>query len=275
MTAQHPQLVSTVVFAERLKCLRLKSSSKQVASACEWITGELRRRAAAALHDATLNNARWPLSTGKRALKKYPRLRQQELSSPSPLIQFGKITDKAEAFDPSLKKFRMVSVPKLIERTAGRKPQRIHIDKIWGGTRESPGFSEDRLKATDTKHPILVDSYYEGDGKKVGLVDGRHRKLKLMAKGQKTARIIKITQEDIDHAALSSPSPLIQLASAAWQRKEGKSASGGLNRKGVASYRRENPGNAALQARPELQGHQAPQVFLRPGLPAPALAEIR
>ena len=29
---------------------------------------------------------------------------------------------------------------------------------------------------------------------------------------------------------------------AAWQRKEGKSESGGLNKKGVASYRRENPG---------------------------------
>ena len=54
MTAQHPQLISTVVFAERLKCLRLKSSNKQVASACAWITGELRRRAAAALHDAGL-----------------------------------------------------------------------------------------------------------------------------------------------------------------------------------------------------------------------------
>ena len=29
----------------------------------------------------------------------------------------------------------------------------------------------------------------------------------------------------------------------AWQRKEGKSESGGLNAKGVASYRRENPGS--------------------------------
>ena len=54
MTAQHPQLVSTVVFAERLKCLRLKSNNRQVAAACEWITGELCRRAAAALHDAGL-----------------------------------------------------------------------------------------------------------------------------------------------------------------------------------------------------------------------------
>ena len=30
---------------------------------------------------------------------------------------------------------------------------------------------------------------------------------------------------------------------AAWTRKEGKSKSGGLNKKGVASYRRENPGS--------------------------------
>ena len=29
----------------------------------------------------------------------------------------------------------------------------------------------------------------------------------------------------------------------AWQRKEGKSASGGLNRKGIASYRAANPGS--------------------------------
>ena len=31
--------------------------------------------------------------------------------------------------------------------------------------------------------------------------------------------------------------------SAAWQRKEGKDPEGGLNKKGVASYRRENPGS--------------------------------
>jgi hypothetical protein len=33
------------------------------------------------------------------------------------------------------------------------------------------------------------------------------------------------------------------MASAAWQRKEGKSESGGLNAKGIASYRRANPGS--------------------------------
>ena len=33
------------------------------------------------------------------------------------------------------------------------------------------------------------------------------------------------------------------MASPAWQRKEGKSESGGLNKKGVASYRKANPGS--------------------------------
>ena len=30
---------------------------------------------------------------------------------------------------------------------------------------------------------------------------------------------------------------------AAWQRSEGKSKSGGLNKKGIASYRKQNPGS--------------------------------
>lgn len=37
-------------------------------------------------------------------------------------------------------------------------------------------------------------------------------------------------------------------AAPAWQRKEGKSESGGLNRKGIASYRRENPGSKLSMA---------------------------
>jgi hypothetical protein len=33
------------------------------------------------------------------------------------------------------------------------------------------------------------------------------------------------------------------MASKIWQKKEGQSPSGGLNAKGVASYRKENPGS--------------------------------
>jgi hypothetical protein len=35
---------------------------------------------------------------------------------------------------------------------------------------------------------------------------------------------------------------------AAWTRKEGKSKAGGLNRKGVASYRKQNPGSKLKMA---------------------------
>jgi hypothetical protein len=35
---------------------------------------------------------------------------------------------------------------------------------------------------------------------------------------------------------------------AAWQRKEGKNPEGGLNAKGIASYRRENPGSKLSMA---------------------------
>ena len=34
----------------------------------------------------------------------------------------------------------------------------------------------------------------------------------------------------------------------AWTRKEGKDPKGGLNRKGIASYRRENPGSKLSMA---------------------------
>jgi hypothetical protein len=39
-----------------------------------------------------------------------------------------------------------------------------------------------------------------------------------------------------------------QNESAAWQRKEGKNPEGGLNRKGIASYRAENPGSKLSMA---------------------------
>jgi hypothetical protein len=37
-------------------------------------------------------------------------------------------------------------------------------------------------------------------------------------------------------------------ASAAWQRKEGKNPTGGLNAKGIASYRKQNPGSKLSMA---------------------------
>ena len=53
--------------------------------------------------------------------------------------------------------------------------------------------------------------------------------------------------DQLEHKVPYPHGQRIELArgskSPAWQRKEGKSESGGLNRKGVASYRAANPGS--------------------------------
>jgi len=49
----------------------------------------------------------------------------------------------------------------------------------------------------------------------------------------------ELNKEEVEH---------IEEATPAWQRKEGKSEAGGLNRKGIASYRRENPGSKLSMA---------------------------
>ena len=43
---------------------------------------------------------------------------------------------------------------------------------------------------------------------------------------------------------------ITEAKSAAWQRKEGKNKSGGLNEKGRKSYERENPGSCLLYTSP-------------------------
>jgi hypothetical protein len=40
----------------------------------------------------------------------------------------------------------------------------------------------------------------------------------------------------------------VREGSAAWQRKEGKDPEGGLNKKGIASYRKQNPGSKLSMA---------------------------
>jgi adenylate kinase family enzyme len=119
---------------------------------------------------------------------------------PEILQQEPTITDDADVWNPLTKDFHRVRVPKLIELTQGRKTEQLPISQIWGGSETSPNYSEDRVTAADTQYPIIVDGYTEGEGKSVGLVDGRHRKIKLMRQGAQNANVIKLTQEDISAA---------------------------------------------------------------------------
>ena len=57
--------------------------------------------------------------------------------------------------------------------------------------------------------------------------------------------IEKLRQALVD---LSDEELSLDEAAPAWQRKEGKNPEGGLNRKGIASYRRANPGSKLSMA---------------------------
>lgn len=76
----------------------------------------------------------------------------------------------------------------------------------------------------------------------------------MSSKNEKTNEEVEISDEmlfeileekEIDFEQLTDEE-LMEVA--AWQRKEGKSKTGGLNRKGIASYRRENPGSKLSMA---------------------------
>jgi hypothetical protein len=58
--------------------------------------------------------------------------------------------------------------------------------------------------------------------------------------------LIQMNKEDMESNLTNTI--LSELKSPAWSRKEGKSESGGLNKKGIASYRRENPGSKLSMA---------------------------
>jgi len=70
-------------------------------------------------------------------------------------------------------------------------------------------------------------------------------------KGAPTDAHIKMAREEYEaDDGLLTEDQLEQLRqeSEAWQRKEGQSESGGLNRKGIESYRRANPGSKLSMA---------------------------
>lgn len=107
------------------------------------------------------------------------------------------ITDSADLWDEDSGEFYPVHVPNIWEQVAGRDSEEIDIDKIWGGLETSPGFSEDRVDASDPSYPIILDDYTEGEGFYGGLVDGRHRRIKMKRDGKTRASVIKLTPEDI------------------------------------------------------------------------------
>jgi hypothetical protein len=115
-----------------------------------------------------------------------------------------------------------------------------HSVKLKDGSKMLTG----RYSVTKKKMNEEVDESYTGKGNhrpgwmlradpKLG------KKLKDAKKGHNA--LVKYAGKPIEKKANEEVEQVDEVA--AWQRKEGKSESGGLNQKGVDSYRRENPGS--------------------------------
>jgi hypothetical protein len=108
------------------------------------------------------------------------------------------------------------------------------------------------VTAGGEKHVVYKKTTKRGEGKVGNIMvnhptkdKGEWDTIDLTAKGR--AKTIKQGVADTKrwHRENPYPKPKMQKggSSPAWTRKEGKNPEGGLNAKGVASYRRENPGS--------------------------------
>jgi len=102
--------------------------------------------------------------------------------------------------------------------------KRVNLEeakRCWKGYRPTPG-----------KRP-----YSKGSCMKEAIVlKGKRKKLDMNKNGG-------LDSEDFKLLRASKKAETVAEGSPAWQRKEGKNPSGGLNAKGVASYRAANPGS--------------------------------
>lgn len=164
--------------------------------------------------------------------------------------KYASITDNADIWNPEDGNFHTAHVPDIWRQVEGREPREIDIEKVWVGSPDSPGFDESRVQSADTSFPIILDGYTEGDGFEGGLVDGRHRRIKLLREGQKKIKVIKLTDEDIKAILNTTKSASVKdLQSARKDTEQPKShaqAEAGNYRKGMFRWnglevRIENP----------------------------------
>ena len=130
-----------------------------------------------------------------------------------------------------LKKLQAVRAGGGADITAGYEPEGEIIEAKVDKGRSDYGkasIRNYRRSGPDTLEPAMFDP----DNKRGKTIDKRREEHKAR-RGVKKAKVPTYTKEEtVDEAK-----------SAAWQRKEGKRESGGLNQKGVDSYRAANPGS--------------------------------
>ena len=100
-----------------------------------------------------------------------------------------------------------------------------------------PSLKDELLSRADKKYKKAKSfKQFKRDAASASLKRGEVRKY-----DSKTGKYVSNKNEEVE----------IQEKSAAWQRKEGKNKTGGLNEKGRKSYERENPGSDLKAPQPE------------------------
>lgn len=124
------------------------------------------------------------------------------------------------------------------------------------GGRTVPNCVPEEVKLEENHIAIAMGKEMDDEGSMImNQLDHMERSIKMMRDVVKDPNMqipawvqskVTLAADYIETAAgyMSSKNEEVDLEeTAAWQRKEGKSESGGLNQKGVDSYRRENPGS--------------------------------
>jgi hypothetical protein len=111
-------------------------------------------------------------------------------------------------------------------------------ERCWTGYKPVPGkkpYSKGSCKKEDKELEVELYELEEGE-------EYTHH-FELIDEDGEEIDLLIIAESDED-----AQEQLEIIESAAWKRKEGKSPSGGLNDKGIASYRKENPGSKLKKA---------------------------
>ncbi len=153
----------------------------------------------------------------------------------------GKLTkdEKSIAYATAWKDYKKKSVNEqpINTNTSFRKEMALVPEAVKEASDQfKPSLKDELLSNADKRHKKAKSfKQFKRDAAKASLKRGEVRKLV-------NGKWVSNKKEEVEH---------IDEKSAAWQRKEGKNKSGGLNEKGRKSYERENPGSDLKRPQPE------------------------
>ena len=126
------------------------------------------------------------------------------------------------------------------------KPEPLKASKGIGSqlVSEEPGDGYIGPARLGIKNPLASDATRASADKKRSAGQSKEGGLvgRLQQRADATDAAIKMLNQSY-YPERKSFNQFMSEASPAWQRKEGKNSEGGLNKKGIASYRKENPGS--------------------------------